>query len=163
MSILPHSCCCLDAKTWADHIAASIEGFFWPKFFFDFLTKCFDGAVKPIPILQTINLLLGIITLAYEWPLKYLAGTAIHKSIEVRIFWLPLVSLSCVLMYQATDPALYYLIALAAYFWAYTEGEVSRLLSIEATVPLLTLIQVICAVPWTLPKRTDRKQRPEKV
>lgn len=39
--------------------------------------------------------------------------------------WLPLVSLSSVLLYQATNPALYYLIGLVAYFWAYSEGEVS--------------------------------------
>lgn len=107
-----------------DQIAASLEGFFWPKFFFDFYTKNFDAAVKPIPILQTINLVLGILTLAYEWPLKYLAGTALHKSIEARMLWLPLVSLSSMLMYQATNPALYYLIGLGAYFWAFTEGEV---------------------------------------
>ncbi len=109
----------------SDQIAASIEGFFWPKFFFDFYTKNFDTAVKPIPILQTINLVLGIMTVAYEWPLRYVAGTALHRSIEVRMMWLPLVSLSSVLLYQATDPALYYLVGLAGYFWAYTEGEVS--------------------------------------
>lgn len=41
------------------------------------------------------------------------------------MLWLPLVSLSSMLLYQATNPALYYLIGLGAYFWAYTEGEVS--------------------------------------
>jgi hypothetical protein len=80
--------------------------------------------VKPIPILQTINLVFGFISLTYEWPLRFVAGSAIHKSMEVRMMWLPLVSLSSVLMYQATNPALYYLIGLAVYFWAYTEGEV---------------------------------------
>jgi hypothetical protein len=39
------------------------------------------------------------------------------------------------MLYQATNPALYYLIATAVYFWAYCEGE------------------VICAVPWTLPRK----------
>ena len=112
-----------------DHIAASLEGFFWPKFFFDFLTKNFDKAVKPFPILQIINLILAIITLTYEWPLKYVAGGAIHRSMELRMMWLPLMSLSAVLMYQATNPAVYYLIGLFAYFWAYTEGEVSQLSS----------------------------------
>lgn len=75
-----------------DQIAASLEGFFWPKFFFDFLTTNFDGAVKPIPILQIINLLIGIITLAYEWPLKFLTGTSLHSSLLVRLIWLPLAS-----------------------------------------------------------------------
>ena len=111
-------------SAFSDQIAASLQGFFWPKFFFDFWTKNFDLAVKPIPILQTINLILGFISLAYEWPLKFVAGSAIHRSMEMRMMWLPLVSLSSVLMYQATNPALYYLIGLAVYFWAYTEGEV---------------------------------------
>ncbi len=39
--------------------------------------------------------------------------------------WLPMCSLAAVMMYQATNPALYYLIGCAAYFWAYCEGEVS--------------------------------------
>lgn len=108
-----------------DHIAASLEGFFWPKIFFDFLTKNFDKAVKPFPILQIINLIFGIITFSYEWPLRLVAGSAIHRSLELRLFWLPLMSLSCALLYQAMDPALYYLIGLMAYFWAYSEGEVS--------------------------------------
>jgi hypothetical protein len=136
-----HDCCDLyvsnsngseditNAKINTDQIAASLEGFFWPKFFFDFYTKNFDAAVKPIPILQTINLVLGIITLAYEWPLKFVAGTAIHQSLEVRMVWLPFVSLSSVMLYQATNPALYYLIGLTVYCWAYTEGEVSRSIS----------------------------------
>lgn len=110
-----------------DQIAAALEGFFWPKIFFDFYTKNFDLAVRPIPILQIINLVLGIISLIYEWPLKFVAGSAIHRSMEMRMMWLPLVSLSSILLYQATNPALYYLIGLAAYFWAYTEGEVSSL------------------------------------
>jgi hypothetical protein len=108
-----------------DHIAASIHGFFWPKFFFDFLTKNFDGAVKPVPILQTVNLVFGLINLAWEWPLDLVAGTAIHRSLELRILLLPLSSLTAVLLYQGTNPALYYLLGCGVYFWAYTEGEVS--------------------------------------
>ncbi|GAB1726369.1 hypothetical protein NU195Hw_g4618t1 [Hortaea werneckii] len=126
-------------------IAAALEGFFWPKILFDFLTKTLDGAVKPYPVLQTLNLVIAFISLAYEWPLKFVAGTSLHKSIEARMLWLPLCSLSCVLLYQATNPGLYYLIGSGVYFWAYTEGE------------------VVCAVPWTLPKRSDRKPRAEKV
>ena len=64
-------------------------------------------------------------SLAYEWPLKFVAGSAIHKSMELRMLWLPLVSLTSVLMYQSTNPALYYLIGTVGYFWAYGEGEVS--------------------------------------
>lgn len=120
-------------------MGAAIEGFFWPKFFFDFLTKNLDGAVKPIPILQIINLLLGIVSFAYEWPLNYLAGTAVHRSIEARLLWLPLASLSAILLYQGTNPALYYLIACGVYFWAYSEGEVSATRSIHCTRTLILM------------------------
>ncbi|KAF1824635.1 uncharacterized protein K489DRAFT_316602 [Dissoconium aciculare CBS 342.82] len=126
---------CMTAATY--QIAASIEGFFWPKFFFDFLTKNLDGFVKPIPYLQILNLLCGIITLVYEWPLGFVAGTAVQQSLEARLFWLPLTSLLAVLMYQSTNPAIYYLVGLGVYFWAYCDGE------------------VICAVPWTLPRRSS--------
>lgn len=122
-------------------IAAAIEGFFWPKIFFDFLTKNLDAAVKPFPFLQIINLLLGIIMLAWEYPLKYIAGTAMHRSIEARLVVLPMAALAAALLYQATNPAIYYTIGMVVYFWAYSEGE------------------VVVATPWSLPPRN----RPGKV
>ncbi|KAI9732891.1 MAG: hypothetical protein M1834_003831 [Cirrosporium novae-zelandiae] len=122
----------------AYQVAAAIEGFFWPKIFWDFLTKTLDGAVKPAPILQIINLLLGLFVLAWEWPLKYIAGTWIHRSIEARLILLPLPSLAAVLLYQGTNSALYYLIGIGVYFWAYCEGE------------------MVCTHPWTLPRRGGR-------
>jgi len=119
-------------------IAAAIEGFFWPKIFWDFLTKNLDGAVKPIPVLQTINLISGIVMLAWEWPLGFLAGTAIHRSIEARLVALPMSALVAALIYQATNPAIYYVIGMGVYFWAYSEGE------------------VVVAKPWSLPQRGGR-------
>lgn len=108
-----------------DQVAAALEGFFWPKVFWDFLTKNLNGAVEPIPVLQILNLLMGLIAIAWEWPLKYLAGSLPHRSIEVRLMVYPLSALLCALMYQSTDPALYYLIGIGVYFWAFSEGEVS--------------------------------------
>lgn len=122
-----------------DHLAAALESFFWPKIFFDWTTKLLDPAVKPIPILQIISLCIALVTLAYEWPLALLAGTAVQRSIDIRLFWLPLASLSAVLLYQGTDPAVFYMVGTGVYFWAYTQGE------------------VICAIPWTLPKRRTEK------
>ncbi|KAF2201632.1 hypothetical protein GQ43DRAFT_440427 [Delitschia confertaspora ATCC 74209] len=116
-------------------IAAAFHGFFWPKIFWDFLTKNLNGAVAPIPALQIINLLLGIIGLAYEWPLSFIAGTAVHRSIEARLIVYPLSALAAVLLYQGTNAAVYYLVGMAVYFWGFSEGE------------------VVCAEPWTLPKR----------
>ncbi|CRG90869.1 hypothetical protein PISL3812_07915 [Talaromyces islandicus] len=129
----------LSAAGW--QVGASIEGFIWPKVFWDFLTHNLDGSVKQIPVLQIINLVLGIVTLAWEWPLKPLAGTFPHQSIPLRLLVYPLSALTCALMYQSGDVAVYYLIGMAAYFWAYSEGE------------------IVCAVPWTLPRKSKRLQR----
>jgi len=122
-------------------VAAAVEGFFWPKIFFDFLTKNLDVAVKPLPILQVINLVFGVLLFAWEWPLGFIAGTAMHRSIEARLVVLPMAGLAAALLYQATNPAIYYTVALMVYFWAYSEGE------------------VVVAKPWSIPQRA----RPGKV
>ncbi|KAI0013470.1 hypothetical protein F4779DRAFT_396035 [Xylariaceae sp. FL0662B] len=119
----------------AYQIASALEAFFWPKIFWDFLTKTLDPAVKPVPILQIINLIMGIWIFAWDWPLGLFAGSSVHRSIEARLASFPLASLASVLLYQGTNPAIYYLVAMVVYFWAYSEGE------------------VICAKPWTLPQR----------
>jgi len=118
-------------------IAASLEGFFWPKIFWDFLTKNLDGAVKPVPYLQIINLLFGLIITCWEYPLYFIAGTSAHRSIEMRLVVLPLAALSAALLYQATNPAIYYVVGMIVYFWGYSEGE------------------VIVAKPWSLPRRAQ--------
>ncbi|KAL1903101.1 hypothetical protein Sste5346_000385 [Sporothrix stenoceras] len=125
----------------AYQVAAAIEGFFWPKVFWDFLTRNLDPIVKPVPILQIINLLLGLFVLAWEWPLGFIAGTAIHRSLESRLAVIPLASLAAVLLYQGTNAAIYYVVGMAVYFWAYSEGE------------------IICAKPWSLPQRGGRTGR----
>ncbi|KAF2017793.1 hypothetical protein BU24DRAFT_159056 [Aaosphaeria arxii CBS 175.79] len=119
----------------AYQVAAGFEGIFYPKIFWDFLTKNLDAAVKPIPALQIINILLGIFGIAWEWPLGALAGSAIHRSIEARLVFYPLSALAALLLYQATNAGLYYLVGMIAYFWAYSEGE------------------IVCPEPWTVPKR----------
>jgi hypothetical protein len=107
-------------------VAAALEGFFWPKIFWDFATKTLDAAVKPVPILQTINLLFGIVGVCWEWPLPLLAGTALHRSLEARLVVYPLFALLALLIYQGTNAGLYYLIGVGVYFWAFSEGEVSQ-------------------------------------
>jgi len=120
----------------AYQVGAGVEGLFWPKIFWDWLTKSLDPAVKPLPILQIINIVFGLMLFAWEWPLGFVSGTAFHRSLEGRLVVLPLAALSAALLYQATNPAIYYTVALMVYFWAYSEGE------------------VICAKPWTLPQRS---------
>ncbi|KAG9247515.1 PRO41 protein [Calycina marina] len=116
-------------------VAAAIHGFFWPKIFWDFLTKNLDVAVKPLPILQIINLIFGIFIFAWEWPLGFLAGSSLHRSIEARLIVLPLAGLAAALLYQATNPAIYYSVGMIVYFWAYSEGE------------------IVVEKPWGLPQR----------
>ncbi|EMD85515.1 hypothetical protein COCC4DRAFT_151652 [Bipolaris maydis ATCC 48331] len=119
----------------AYQISAGFHCFFWPKIFWDFLTKNLDGAVKPIPVLQVLNVILGVIGLAWEWPLPLLAGTGLHRSIEARLIVYPISALCALLIYQGTNSGLYYIVGMIAYFWAYSEGE------------------IVCPEPWTLPKR----------
>ena len=127
-------------------LAASLEGFFWPKIFWDFLTKTLDPAVKPFPTLQIINLIFSLLALAWEWPLKPFvdAFPGLHRSVESRLCVYPIAALSGALLYQGTNPAIYYCIGMAAYAWGFAEGE------------------QICAEPWSVPRKGGR-DRPGKV
>jgi len=118
--------------------AAGLHCIFWPKIFFDMWTKNLDNAVKPIPILQVINMILGLIMFAWELPLNAIAGTAMHRSIAARLVVLPLFILPSILIYQGTNPALYYAVGMGVYLWAYSEGE------------------TVVAKPWSLPERPSR-------
>ncbi|KAE8162173.1 uracil-DNA glycosylase-like protein [Aspergillus tamarii] len=120
----------------AYQVGSAIEGFIWPKVFWDFMTKNLDGAVKPIPVLQILNLLMGLLGLAWEWPLKYFAGTLPHRSIEFRLILYPLSALLSMLLYQGTDPAIYYLVGIGVYFWAYSEGETALATDDAEDVPV---------------------------
>jgi hypothetical protein len=115
-------------------ILASIEGFIWPKVFFDFLTSNLNGAVSPAPVLQSVNLALGLLGLALEYPLPRwtfipLAGSALHRSIAARLAIYPLSATAAVLMYQSTNAALYLVLGCGVYLWGYSEGEVCLQLS----------------------------------
>lgn len=82
---------------------------------------------------------MGLVGLAWEWPLKPLAGSLPHRSIEVRLIIYPLSALLAALLYQGTDPAIYYLVGIGVYFWAYSEGEVRWKISVQ-TFSLANLI-----------------------
>jgi len=125
----------------AYQFVAGVHGIFWPKILWDFLTKNLDGAVKPYPILQVVNIVFGLSIFAWEWPLGFLAGSSLHRSIEARLVILPMAILAAALLYQGTNAALYYLVGMGIYFWAYSEGE------------------IVVAKPWSLPPRA----RPGKV
>jgi hypothetical protein len=64
---------------------------------------------------------------ALELPVKPLAGTLVHQSIEFRLMLMPLLALAAIVMYQGTNAALYYCVGEIIYFWAYSDGEVRSL------------------------------------
>jgi len=68
---------------------------------------------------------MGLLGVAWEWPLKYFAGPMPHRSIEFRLLLYPLSSILAALIDQGTNAAIYYFVGILVYFWAYSEGEVS--------------------------------------
>jgi hypothetical protein len=67
---------------------------------------------------------MGLLMIAWEYPLGFVAGSGIHRSLEARLAALPLFALAAVLTYQGANAGLYYVVAMVVYFWAYSEGEV---------------------------------------
>lgn len=104
-------------------------------------------------------MLLGFLGLMWEWPLPLLAGTGLHRSIEARLIVYPLSALCALLIYQGTNSGLYYIIGMGAYFWAYSEGEVSTYTSQRVRAARTNGVQIVCPEPWTLPKRGSTARR----
>lgn len=77
----------------------------------------------------------GLLLLALEWPLNFIAGSSIHRSLEARLAFLPLTALAAALIYQGTNAAIYQVIGLGVYFWAYSEGEVCDCLGSLCMLP----------------------------
>lgn len=89
------------------------------------ISRSLDVAVKPFPALQIFNILFGILGVCWEYPLPlFVPNTAFHRSIAARLAIYPLSILAAALLYQGTNAAIYYLVGLGIYFWAYSEGEV---------------------------------------
>ncbi|RKF81871.1 hypothetical protein GcM3_030025 [Golovinomyces cichoracearum] len=126
-------------------IMAALLGYFWPRMFLEFMTKSLSVAVKPFPSLQTVNLVFGILVCAWEWPLGLVAGSTLHRSIVARLIFLPITILSSALMYQSTNPAIYYTVGLIVYFWAYSEGE-----AVRTEDPMEATHQAINEYHWSL-------------
>jgi len=102
---------------------AAFWGFFYPKSFFDMFTPVFNGLVAPLPVIQIINLLDGIVILALEWPLPFIRDKALHRAFALRFALYPIMAVAALIQYQCTDPAFYLLIGTAVYFQAWAEGE----------------------------------------
>ena len=68
---------------------------------------------------------MGIIGLCWEYPLPFLVpNSALHRSIAARLTVYPISVFFGALLYQGTNAAIYYVVGIIIYFWAYSEGEV---------------------------------------
>ncbi|CDO72750.1 hypothetical protein BN946_scf184994.g2 [Trametes cinnabarina] len=119
-------------------IWASFWGFYFRKFFFDFVkgTLRNPGGVQPAnsdtifvdiivkaPVIQILSMLLGFVYLALDYPAPFLKNTAIHRSFPIRIVLLLLQTFFAILYYQGTNGALYSFIAACCYIRAQMRGE----------------------------------------
>ncbi|KAG0698135.1 hypothetical protein DFH29DRAFT_113520 [Suillus ampliporus] len=117
---------------------AGVWGFFFRKFFWDFIggTLRAPGGLQPspkfaifisiivkLPIVQIVTMVLGFTMIALEYPLPILKGTAIHRSIALRVVLLTMQASAAVLFYQGTNAALWSLIAVMFYIRALTLRE----------------------------------------
>lgn len=158
-------------------VAAAIEGFFWPKIFWDFLTTNLDGAVKPVPILQIINLIFGLLGLCLEWPLPIFvtASDAVAKFNENAMRAstkegaeapVPLSSatqtLAAVHRSIETRLAFFPLASLVAFLlYQGTNAGFYYLIGMGIYFWAFSEGEVIMGTPWTLPKKSMRRSPAE--
>jgi vacuolar-type H+-ATPase subunit I/STV1 len=119
-------------------IWASFWGFFYRKFFWDFVggtlrdpggmqapprAAFFVTVIVKVPLVQIMAMLLGFGLLALEWPLPILKSTSIYRSLVIRVILLSFQTFLGVLFYQGTNAALWSLIAIFCYTRAIALGE----------------------------------------
>ncbi|RDX41813.1 hypothetical protein OH76DRAFT_1411811 [Lentinus brumalis] len=120
-------------------IWASFWGFFYRKFFWDFVhgivrnpggiqpaasDSLFVSIIVKAPVVQILSMLLGFGLLALDYPAPFLKNTAIHRSFPIRIVLLLLQTFFAILYYQGTNGAIYSLIAALCYTRAQLNGEI---------------------------------------
>ena len=158
----------------AIQVAASIQGFFWPKLFWDFLTTNLDMAVRPIPILQIVNLLLGLLGLCLEWPLPLFitASDAVSKFNDSRKYsskeapssrnppsW-PTKTLATLHCSIETRLFIYPLSSLAALLlYQGTNAGLYYIIGMGVYFWAFSEGEVIMGTPWTLPRKPSLSGR----
>jgi len=122
-------------------IWASYWGFFYRKFFWDFVNGTFrdPGGIQPakqdaifitlivkFPIIQLFSMIVAILILMLEMPLPMLKGTSLHRSFVVRIVLLLMLAFLDSLFYQGINSAIYALISAFAWTRAQMKGEIPQ-------------------------------------
>ncbi|EIW63627.1 uncharacterized protein TRAVEDRAFT_161996 [Trametes versicolor FP-101664 SS1] len=120
-------------------IWSAFWGFYYRKFFFDFVNGIIrsPGGVQPAasdsifvsiivkaPVIQILSMLVGFVYLMLDYPAPFLKNTAIHRSFPIRIVVLLLQTFFAILYYQGTNGALYSFIAACCYIRAQMLGEI---------------------------------------
>jgi len=123
-------------------IWASIWGILYRKFFFDFIDHGFDTSgpvpipipnprydpildvIVKIPLVQITAMLMGIFTLAFEYPAPFLKGTALERNFTFKAVYLLIQATVAVLFYQGTNAFLWSVVAAIGYGRAVMLGEV---------------------------------------
>ncbi|PRQ71950.1 hypothetical protein AAT19DRAFT_10065 [Rhodotorula toruloides] len=108
---------------------AALWGLFYRKYFWDFVggrlgphgivpppqAALFEKIIVELPILQIVNIVNGLVTLALEWPLPIVKKLDMYGSIKFRLglyIWSALVA---AFVYQTAFASLFYLATLLAY------------------------------------------------
>jgi len=119
-------------------IWASFWGFFYRKFFWDFVggtlrdpgglqapasSAIFVTVIVKAPVIQILTMLSAFFMIALEFPLPQLKGTFIHRSIVSRVVLLVMQAFSAIMFYQGTNGAIWSLIAAGCYTRALVLGE----------------------------------------
>ncbi|KAF8908646.1 hypothetical protein CPB84DRAFT_1767160 [Gymnopilus junonius] len=119
-------------------IWASFFGFFYRKFFWDFVggTLRDPGGLQPsknvaffitvivkVPVVQILAMILGFVILALEMPLPMLKQYSFYRSFMLRIVLHLLEAFLTVLFYQGTNAALWSIITALCYSRAISLGE----------------------------------------
>ncbi|WWC73806.1 uncharacterized protein I206_107778 [Kwoniella pini CBS 10737] len=116
---------------------SSLWAFLYRKFFWDMIggtlgptglipgqnTQPLVNLVVNIPLFQSFTLVLGLFTLVLELPLPHIEGTAIHRSIILRVVLYFITGFIGIMVYQTVDCAIYYIITSGVYAVAMSKGE----------------------------------------
>lgn len=117
---------------------AGFWGLIYRKFFWDFVGGILrdPGGIQPapnaalfiaiivkIPVVQIMSMLLGMFLIAIEIPIRPVKGTAIHRSLVLRVVLLLFQAFLAFLFYQGTNGAIWSCIAAGCYTRAIVLGE----------------------------------------
>jgi hypothetical protein len=128
---------------------AGFFGLVYRKFFWDFVggtlrnpgglqppasSALFVSMIVKAPVIQSLSIVLAVMIIALEYPLPFLKGTMMHRSIVRRIPLLLMQAFLAILYYQGTNGAIWSLLAAGAYTRAVAHGEQMKDTKKEETV-----------------------------